>query len=400
MIAGGLMSCSSDDSEPKAATPTISSVTPGAGAAGMEVTLVGMNFSDNASDNKVYFNGVEATITTAATNKLVVIVPGNTSAGPVSVKVKNSDEAVSPESFRYYDIALALEALVGGKNQVKLWRNGTVEDITDGSTSISCTSIAIAGTNTYITGNTSNGPVYWKNKELHELSPGIIGATHAIAIYGTDIYVAGNSGSNSYAAYWKNGALTYLNEDADGYASNIAFAGSDVYFSGSVSDGSKYLPRYWKNGIENPLATDVEVFAEDIKTNGDDVYVLGFTVGSAPIFSIKYWKNGVIKSVSGSNQAQAYSMFIKGDDVYVAGYEKVSDTFFPRFWKNEVAQEGPFDAETSGFVRKIIVINDDIIMSGYLNIDSHLIPFYSINDIVETLDGETDTNVKGMAIAK
>ncbi|MBL7839745.1 MAG: IPT/TIG domain-containing protein [Cyclobacteriaceae bacterium] len=400
LVAGLLVSCGNNDPEPKAATPIISSITPDAGAAGMEVTIVGMNFSNNLSNNKVYFNGVEAMVTAATADNLVAIVPGNASPGPISVKVKNSDNAISPESFRYYDIALALEALVDGKNQVKLWRNNVVDDITDGSVSISCTSIAISGTDTYITGNTSNGPVYWKNKELNELSPGITGATHAIAIHEGDIYVAGNSGSNSYAAYWKNGALTYLNEEADGYASNIAFAGPDVYFSGSVSDGSKYVPRYWKNGIENPLAIDDEAFAEDIKTNGDDVYVLAFAVGSAPIFSIKYWKNGVIKNVSGSNQAQAYSMDIAGTDIYVAGYEKISGTFFPRFWKNEVVQEGPFNAGTPGFIRKIVVINEDIIMTGYLNIENHLIPFYSVNNTLQTLNDQPDTNVKGMAISQ
>ncbi|MGC4114576.1 MAG: IPT/TIG domain-containing protein [Myxococcales bacterium] len=60
------------DPGPITAPPEITSLSPSWGSAGTEVTLTGRNFGASAADNKVFFNGLPATVISASATKLVV----------------------------------------------------------------------------------------------------------------------------------------------------------------------------------------------------------------------------------------------------------------------------------------------------------------------------------------
>lgn len=89
----------------------ILSVSPDNGLAGTTVTIKGSGFSTTAADNKVYFNGVLATVKTASENTLVLDAPAGLSTGDLKVMVAGQ-EAFAPQDFR----RAGMVTLAGGPN--------------------------------------------------------------------------------------------------------------------------------------------------------------------------------------------------------------------------------------------------------------------------------------------
>lgn len=91
LSASLLISCKEDkeDTEPTPTpVPSIISFTPAHGLPQATVTITGTNFSSTLSENSVKINDTEATLLSATTTELVVIVP-ETSTGKVSVTRDN-----------------------------------------------------------------------------------------------------------------------------------------------------------------------------------------------------------------------------------------------------------------------------------------------------------------------
>jgi Tol biopolymer transport system component len=81
-----LISCSGGNSTPD---PEITGVQPDSGPPGALVTINGSGFSEEATNNKVFFNSVEADITSASASHLKATVPETATTGVISVKVGN-----------------------------------------------------------------------------------------------------------------------------------------------------------------------------------------------------------------------------------------------------------------------------------------------------------------------
>src|SRR5688572_23670721 len=79
-----LGNCSKED-EPVDALFNIASVTPESGPVGTPVAIVGVGFSNVASENVVKFNGVEADVITGNETTLAVLVPQGATTGAVTV---------------------------------------------------------------------------------------------------------------------------------------------------------------------------------------------------------------------------------------------------------------------------------------------------------------------------
>jgi uncharacterized protein (TIGR03437 family) len=76
-------------------TPTIENISPVEGLAGDTISITGVNYSTTLTDNKLKFNGVNATILRATPTKLTAKVPEATT-GKITLTVKNSAELVGP----------------------------------------------------------------------------------------------------------------------------------------------------------------------------------------------------------------------------------------------------------------------------------------------------------------
>lgn len=87
-------SCSKKGSDP---TPvSITSLSINSGPFNTSVTITGTGFSPTTTDDKVFFNGKEATITSANTTQLTAIVPQGAGSGNVSVSVRNGASVQGP----------------------------------------------------------------------------------------------------------------------------------------------------------------------------------------------------------------------------------------------------------------------------------------------------------------
>jgi hypothetical protein len=193
------------------------------------------------------------------------------------------------------------------------------------------TSIAVSGSDVYV----ASPEGYRKNGNLIPLEQPPVQATmfSDIVISGSDVYVVVHQllfcNGGNVAKYWKNGRVILLTASYTcGEARAIAVSGSDVYVAGGeYNSNGKWVAKYWKNGNPLPL-TDGSKWSETrgITVSGSDVYVLGFeetTTSGNTIRTGKYWKNGTavpLAFIDGSQaSAEVFDITVSGNDVYVAG---------------------------------------------------------------------------------
>lgn len=89
----------------------IIAMSPESGLAGTLVTMTGTGFSNVPAENIVYFNGVQATVSTATETTLQLTVPEGFSTGELKVMVKGAT-AIAPKEFRRAGVM----TLAGGPN--------------------------------------------------------------------------------------------------------------------------------------------------------------------------------------------------------------------------------------------------------------------------------------------
>jgi hypothetical protein len=148
----------------------------------------------------------------------------------------------------------SFDTAVVWKNGVQTWYaiTGTIN------------AMGLSQTDTIVVGNFGPIPAYWTHDKLHQLAPDGYGTS--VAISGPDIYVGGDTISNSgktQAVYWKNDVMTVLNSQNEmSSVLGIAIAGTDLYAVGDEFDNTRnYIPVYWKNGISNKLGKDGTIYA-------------------------------------------------------------------------------------------------------------------------------------------
>lgn len=146
------------------------------------------------------------------------------------------------------DVYVAGYETNGTYTVAKYWKNGKAINLSNGNNDAYATAITIVGNDVYVAGYEKSGLTliakYWKNGTLANLSNGNFNTTaSAITVVGTDIYVAGteNTTTTETAMYWKNGKSVSLGK---GIANAIAVDGSDVYVAGSTGNTAAI----WKNG--------------------------------------------------------------------------------------------------------------------------------------------------------
>jgi hypothetical protein len=241
------------------------------------------------------------------------------------------------------------------------WKNGVPVALSDGSKTAVAYAVTVSGADVYVAGYEADGDSYvtnlgvidryrvaklWKNGTTIRLSDGTYHAeAHAVAVSGTDVYVAGreattHSSTGGYSGFsvakvWKNGVGTALTSPGGfAQASAIAFSGSDVYLAGYQQVGNTYQTAvYWKNNTA-VILTDGTTVAEatGIAVSGTDVYVSGqqeATVVGATV--VKLWKNGVATSLSNGAQSDyGTGIALNGTDVLVSG----SQAYLAMLWQN------------------------------------------------------------------
>lgn len=216
------------------------------------------------------------------------------------------------------------------------WKDGT--EVVLGN-AYNTTDIALYGDDVYVAGNigfplagggSANAAVYWKNGVLIKLGNNPSYA-NSIAVSGNDVYVCGYATIDDkyVAAYWKNGQIQSLGNTPYSAANAIAVVAQNVYVAGNAGENGA-LAVYWKNGVQIPLENGK---ANAIAVNGSDVYVAGTTSGAV------YWKNGQRVNLNDNTVdtnvtfTSATGIAVAGTDVHVIGY---INNYFAVYWKNGV----------------------------------------------------------------
>lgn len=184
-----------------------------------------------------------------------------------------------------------------GAGVIKLWKNGVVQNITDGTTDAVATSLHVNGNDVYIGGNQKP-----------------IGAI------------------NTTATLWKNGVAQPLSGTTSYFdeVTAIQVNGNDVYTAIQES-GEGWVA---KNGVRQPEPSGFQTI-KDIFLSGADLYVLG-----KPTYTTtSVWKNAaLLHNLNYTGISDYYdggqSLYVKGDDVYVAGVTTTNGSDNPVIWKN------------------------------------------------------------------
>jgi serine/threonine protein kinase, bacterial len=106
---------SPDLGPPINSNPTIDSLKPSSGSYSTPVVISGKGFSATPSQDSVYFNGVQATVTSATTTQLQVVVPSRAGTGNVTIKV-NGTTIIGPLFTFQYTASDIIFAGNGDKN--------------------------------------------------------------------------------------------------------------------------------------------------------------------------------------------------------------------------------------------------------------------------------------------
>ena len=394
----GFLSCSKDPQP--IPVPVINSMSPVAGIPKMVVTITGNNFSKNISENSVSFNGVPAIIDSASSSKLVVVVPDGGTTGPVKITTKGG--TASGQVFRYYDVYIVwTETNSNNKNVIKVWRNGSVQSLTDETSYSDGIAFTVSGEDVYVCGDIFNGtkslPAYWKNNTAYQLGTENGGGT-SIDVVGNDVYICGSEFNGTYfvAKYWKNGTGYVLDDGTYGgsQANAISVVNGDVYVGGGTTNSNQvYVATLWKNGIATTIGDGINNSGIGyMQVVGTDIYAV--LESSTPNNSSNYvslWKNGAQTNLSdGIYNTGATAMTVVGGDVLVTGYEfDGSGHEIPVIWENK-RTINLTDGSIPVFTRGIALVGNDIITSGFISVGNNTVVFCAINStLIPLTNGDT-----------
>ena len=311
-------------------------------------------------------------------------------------------------------------------NRAVFWKDGVANFLTaipaNQNKYAYAVKILVYNNDVYVLGNeddsTINGYVttikLWKNGILTNITNGTTAAEgYGFDVYNGDVYICGSerTGNTNYVTkIWKNGVATILTKDTFDYAdpTNIKVVNGDVYVSGIGSRsipnyGSSNRALYWKNGIINYLSTaaNTNTNTSGIFINNTDLYITGYEnifgqTGSTGVV----WKNGIKTTLTFSapyTSADPYSVFVDNNDVYIAGsvMQQNQGTYFSNagYWKNNslnllTSSTGSADVN----LYDVFVKNNIIYTVGEIyqaNAGGRTTPLYFQNNIPVPLNGFT-----------
>lgn len=233
-------------------------------------------------------------------------------------------------AFYNNDLYIAgTESLANGNQILKLWKNNTSQNLTNGNHHVEATDIAVNKENVYISGNEFSGSLnssiatVWKNGQTIHLTDQISEA-NAIYIHNNDIYVTGYKviDDKITAVVWKNGIETVLyseDNDLESIATDIYVDNENVYITGCLRNSVKSAAVLWKNKVITTLS-DADNYSETraLFVYNSDVYVIGCDINTHDYdFVGKIWKNGTL--VKEINNANPECITIKNHKIYIAG---------------------------------------------------------------------------------
>jgi hypothetical protein len=235
-----------------------------------------------------------------------------------------------------------------------LWKNGVHIQLggTGNAYHQYAQSLAVAGSDVYVAGYIYSVPYFtaslWKvtgttaTSMPLPLSTGMIESdAYGVTVVGNDVYTVGSVMNNSggFAALWKNGGVPTLLSPSStwGKAKAIAVSGSDIYiagYEGCPNYGCSQTFKVWKNNAGNSISLATVFGSTDDVTgicmSGNDIYISGYVANQNNFAVATVWKvsgNTVtaIPLSKGVSNGYANGVTAVGKDVFVIGYENLPE---------------------------------------------------------------------------
>lgn len=275
LTAAVFQSCG--DEEDEAPAPTIGSFSPAGGHKDTNVTILGTNFTEEAT---VHFNGVEAEVTFVSATELQAKAPARSGEGKITVTA-NGKEAESEDPFLYEFTTMVTEIGAGAGLQEP---KGIAVD--------------------------ANGVIYVADKTLQKIIK--ITPNGTWSDFATNLALPEqldiDDENNVYLAdqelykvvkFTPNGTPSDITSEA-GYYNGVVVDAEDVYVAGYYDSGQEI--RKITNGSETMVATDAVGYLDIDSQN--NIYVALENIipgtiqkiapGTAPIVFAENMKNQVI----------------------------------------------------------------------------------------------------------
>ncbi len=372
LVAG----CSSGGNSVGRTAQTIMFDNPGTQTAGTSLTLSAKSSSGAA----VTFTSTTPGICTVSSTTATFVTPGActidaTQAGnsiyAAASQVAQSftvNPAIGPSTTIYISgFAISAASTVSNVVSVaEVWQltNGnptataTLLPMPSGMNSAQANAIALSGSDVYVAGSASNSTtrtaVYWLNNGAATTLPGgmTYSAANAIAVSGGNVYVAGyeeTTPGNGNALLWVNGTATTLSPPsgmAYADADAITLSGGNVYVAGVAwSNNNNESAALWVNGVATllpmPSGLTGDYYAEGVAVSGGNVYVSGFTDSSSDTDTAISWVNNGAATTLPIPAGILYGEYtangiaVSGSDVYAAGSGSTSvGSGTAAYWQN------------------------------------------------------------------
>lgn len=330
MAAAILNGCKKEEDETTDDSNTTTPATKSVYVCGYEINSAGNNVA------KYWKDGIENTLSNGATDAVAQ-----------NIWVEGDD---------VYVVGSRKEFNAGSLTFPAYWLNG-VETLLNGTSApySSATDIFISNDNVYIVGYERNSDgievaKLWMNGGLTNLSDGSSEAkAFGVYVENGNVHVVGTQNVSEFdntpvAMYWLNGVGTELTDgETDAEAMDVEVSNGDVYICGVVvSDSGVANNMLWKNGEPQYTVEDgLPEMAHGLCVVGNDVYIAGKNENQT--CSSGYWKNGgfitLIPAVSFMSLSPiAGKIVVDNDDVYATGsYSSDGVGTNGVYWKNGVA---------------------------------------------------------------
>jgi YD repeat-containing protein len=270
--------------------PTITSLTPSAGAVGSSVAIAGNNFGTSQGNGGVTFNGISASISSWGTTGITAVVPvsattgnavvtaaGGVASGGVSFTVT---PAPSITSLTPNSGAVGSSVVIAGNNFGTSQGNGgvTFNGVSASISAWGASSITAAVPQGATTGNvvvraaggdTSNGVAFTVAPVINSLTPSTGGS-------GTSVTIGGNNFGSSAGTVTFNGASASISSWSN--SSIVAVAPTGVTTGNVIATSSSGLV---SNGVTFTLGPLISSLAPASGVPGTSVTITGTNFGSS-----------------------------------------------------------------------------------------------------------------------
>jgi len=386
LLVGG---CGSSGNSVGHTAQSITFANPGTQTVGVTLTLSAEASSDaavtltSATPGVCTVSGTTATFATAGTCTIDASQAGNSTYAAASQVAQSFtvNPAIGPNTTIYIagDVIPSVNP-PGSVNLAEVWKltsgnptaTATALPMPGGMTISEAYAVAVSGSDVYVAGYAGNSTgqvaVLWVNGAATLLPSSMtITEAGAVAVSGGNVYVTGfeeNSANSATAVLWVNGTATTLAPPsgmAYSSAGAIAVSGSDVYVTGIAwntnNDESAVL---WVNGaatlLPRPSGLEGDYWTGGIAVSGGNVYVSGTSSPDAGNDTAVSWVNGGAATtlpIPPNDTTQSYgagATAVLGNDVYVAGsgVSGATGDTTAAYWLNGTATSLPLPTNAIG----------------------------------------------------